>query len=105
MFPPGKRPRPGRSGRSDPSEQDIRTPLAAICASYDPAEHQLPGPLLHGGPAELVGRYGLPHDGGYADACHLCDQARHALRGRFPEALTPDQMYGNGDALTGAGHD
>ena len=76
----------------------FRTPLGDICSSYDPDEHPITGPLLHGGPAELVRRYGLPHAGGYADACHLCDQARHALRRRFPEVLTPDQMYGNGDA-------
>lgn len=30
----------------------------------------------------------------YADACHLCFDARRALVGRFPEILAPDQMYG-----------
>ena len=47
-----------------------------------------------GGPAELVRRYDLPCQGRYCDACHLCDAARRALRTRFPDALTPDQMYG-----------
>jgi MoaA/NifB/PqqE/SkfB family radical SAM enzyme len=75
----------------------FRTTLADICASYDPDEHPITGPLLHGGPAELVRRYGLSHAAGYADACHLCDQARHALLRRFPEILTPGQMYGSVD--------
>jgi hypothetical protein len=74
----------------------FRTPLSEICAHYDPATHPITGPLLHGGPAELVRRYDLPHATGYADACHLCYEARRALRPRFPEILTPDQMYGVG---------
>lgn len=69
-------------------------PLAEICADYDPEAHPIAGPLLAGGPAALVRCYGLPHADGYADACHLCDEARRALRGRFPEVLTPAQMYG-----------
>jgi hypothetical protein len=36
----------------------------------------------------------VSHEESYADACHLCYQARCALRARFPEILTPDQMYG-----------
>jgi len=72
----------------------FRTPLSDICTHYDPAMHPITGPLLQGGPAELVRRYDLPHAAGYADACHLCDEARRALRPRFPEVLTPDQMYG-----------
>jgi hypothetical protein len=72
----------------------FETPLAEICATYDPEAHPIAGPLLAGGPAELVRRYGLPHADGYADACHLCDEARRALRGRFPKVLLPDQMYG-----------
>jgi MoaA/NifB/PqqE/SkfB family radical SAM enzyme len=72
----------------------FHTPLSEICERYDPDAHPITGPLLEGGPAELVRRYGLPHEEGYADACHLCDEARRALRGRFPEILMPDQMYG-----------
>jgi MoaA/NifB/PqqE/SkfB family radical SAM enzyme len=80
----------------------FRTPLAEICASYEPDAHPITGPLLRGGPAELVRCYGLPHAEGYADACHLCDRARHALRPRFPEILTPDQMYGAGEEQASA---
>jgi hypothetical protein len=69
-------------------------PLGEICANYDPGSHPITGPLLDGGPAELVRRYGLSHQPSYADACHLCDEARRALRDRFPNVLLPDQMYG-----------
>jgi hypothetical protein len=72
----------------------FRTSLKEICETYDPDSHPITGPLLAGGPAELVRRYGLSHADGYADACHLCDEARRKLRACFPETLMPDQMYG-----------
>lgn len=72
----------------------FETPLARICAEYDPAVHPVTGPLLDGGPAQLVRRYGLDHASRYADACHLCDVARRELRRRFPKYLAPDQAYG-----------
>lgn len=70
------------------------TPLSEICETYDPNSHPITSPLLEGGPVELVRRYKLAHGERYADACHLCDHARRALRERFPEILMPDQMYG-----------
>jgi hypothetical protein len=69
-------------------------PLAEICDSYAPDYHPIIGPLIEGGPVELVLRYGLDHEPTYADACHACYEARIALRGRFPDKLVPDQMYG-----------
>ena len=72
----------------------FQTPLKEICESYDPDSHPITSPLLEGGPAELVRRYDLPHNEGYADSCHLCYEARKKLRDRFPDVLTPDQMYG-----------
>ena len=72
----------------------LEHPLAEIMASYDPDAHPIVGPLLAGGPAEIVRRYKLAHEDGYADHCHLCYKMRCALRERFPEVLTPDQMYG-----------
>lgn len=72
----------------------FRTPLRTLCETYDPEAHPIACPLLAGGPAELVRRHGLDADGSYADACHLCYQARRLLRTRFPEILAPDQMYG-----------
>ncbi|MDJ0794622.1 MAG: hypothetical protein QNI98_10280, partial [Woeseiaceae bacterium] len=68
--------------------------LAEIMARYHADEHPIVGPLLAGGPAELVRRYDLPLRKGFADHCHLCYESRNALRHRFPEVLTPDQMYG-----------
>lgn len=69
-------------------------PLGEICETYDPDSHPITAPLLDGGPAELLRRYDLPHEERYADACHLCYEARRTLRRRFPEILGPDQMYG-----------
>ncbi|MEK7766411.1 MAG: radical SAM protein [bacterium] len=71
-------------------------PLATLCAGYDPVAHPVVGPLVRGGPAELLRAYGLPPRPRYADACHACYEARLALRARFPEWLGPDQMYGAG---------
>ena len=68
--------------------------LKEICRSYDADGHPITGPLLKGGPAELVKRYGLAHGDAYADACHLCSESCRLLRGQFPEVLLPDQMYG-----------
>lgn len=72
----------------------LERPLIEIMADFRPGEHSIVGPLLDGGPAELVRRYELAHKDGYADHCHLCYESRRALRSRFPDALTPDQMYG-----------
>jgi MoaA/NifB/PqqE/SkfB family radical SAM enzyme len=72
----------------------FHTPLSEICRTYDPDSHPITGPLLEGGPAELIRRCGLPHEESYADACHLCYEARRALRERFADTLAPDQMYG-----------
>jgi MoaA/NifB/PqqE/SkfB family radical SAM enzyme len=72
----------------------FQTSLKEVCQSYDPDSHPITGPLLDGGPAELVKRYGLSHEEAYADACHLCCVSCRDLRGRFPDILLPDQMYG-----------
>ncbi|MFZ5908450.1 MAG: radical SAM protein [Chloroflexota bacterium] len=69
-------------------------PLGQICDGYDADSHPICGPLLSGGPAALVTEYALPHASDYADACHLCYEARTALRERFPDILRPDQVYG-----------
>ena len=68
--------------------------LKQICEEYDADAHPICGVLLDGGPAALVTEYNLPHESSYADACHLCYEARAMLRVRFPELLVPDQMYG-----------
>lgn len=72
----------------------LQRTLAEICAEYDATTHPITGPLVAGGPAELCRRYQLSLGESFADACHLCDAARLALRDRFPDELAPDQMYG-----------
>ncbi len=72
----------------------FQTPLKEICERYDPDLHPIAGPLLRGGPIELVKRFGVPHRETYADACQLCYEVRRDLRDQFPEILMPDQVYG-----------
>ena len=69
--------------------------LTEIMRGFDADNHPIVGPLLAGGPAEIVRKYDLAHEDGYADHCHLCYASRCALRERFPDELTPDQMYGD----------
>ena len=73
----------------------LERPLTEILAAFHPDEHPITGPLLDGGPAEMVRRYELAHEDGYADHCHLCYASRRVLRSQFPDELTPDQMYGD----------
>ena len=72
----------------------LRERLADICANYNPLTHPIAGPILEGGPAKSATRYQVPVETHYADACHLCYEARRMLRPRFPEVLAPDQVYG-----------
>jgi hypothetical protein len=72
----------------------FETSLADIVGSYHPEKHPIVGPILSGGPVELVQKYELPHAEAYADACHLCYLARQSLRTRYPDVLGPDQVYG-----------
>ena len=69
-------------------------PLKEILNDYNYESHPIAGPIVDGGPAQLVNRYDLDPEPGYVDACHLCYSARLALRTRFPAELGPDQMYG-----------
>ena len=72
----------------------FETPLREIMRAYDPDTHPIVGPLLKGGPADLVRDFGLTHRARYADACQLCYEARRSLRRRFWSILGPDQLYG-----------
>jgi hypothetical protein len=69
-------------------------PLSQLFADFDLKRHPICAPLLDGGPAELVRRYGVEHEEGYVDECHLCYSARLRLKERFPDVLSPDQAYG-----------
>lgn len=70
------------------------TPLSELVETYNAQEHPICGPLLRGGPAQLVREYELPLEGAYVDECHLCFLARKALLDRFPGHLGPPQVYG-----------
>jgi MoaA/NifB/PqqE/SkfB family radical SAM enzyme len=68
--------------------------LALVFKNFDPDLHPVCGPILRGGPAELVRTYDVEHEKTYVDECHLCYCTRLKLRAKFPEILAPDQMYG-----------
>jgi MoaA/NifB/PqqE/SkfB family radical SAM enzyme len=69
-------------------------PFAKIIEEYNPYANPILEPLIRGGPVALIEKFNLPHSEVYADACHLCYEARCMLRNKDPEILTPDQMYG-----------
>lgn len=71
-------------------------PFSEIIQSYDAGSHPIIKWLVKGGPVALVKELGLPHEQNYADACHLCYDARVQLRAWFPDVLAPGQMYGEG---------
>jgi hypothetical protein len=70
------------------------TRLKEMFEQFNPHANPICGPILIGGPAELVRKYRLNCEEGYVDECHLCYSARLKLRKMFPEILAPDQMYG-----------
>ncbi len=72
----------------------FHTSLVELCANYDPDDHPIVGPLLGGGPRQLVEQYQLNHPETCADACQLCYLARLQLRLEYPNMLAPDQVYG-----------
>lgn len=72
-------------------------PLTTILEEYDPDTHPIIGPLMRGGPAELVRAHGLTLRGDWIDGCQLCYNARKALRDLFPDELGPGEVYGEMD--------
>jgi MoaA/NifB/PqqE/SkfB family radical SAM enzyme len=76
------------------------TPLDLLFQRFDPSMHPICGPILRGGPAQLVREYAVEHEDGYVDECHLCFSVRLKLRSRFPEILAPDQMYIDSGKIT-----
>ncbi len=70
------------------------TPLHILSKTFNPYEHAICGPILKGGPAELVREYNVEHEEDHVDECHLCYCSRLKLRKKFPDILAPDQMYG-----------
>jgi hypothetical protein len=72
----------------------VEKPLSKIVEEYNPYANPIIEPLIRGGPVALVEKYNLPHKDAYADACHLCYEARLTLRNKYPNVLAPKQMYG-----------
>ncbi|MBN1177325.1 MAG: 4Fe-4S cluster-binding domain-containing protein [Dehalococcoidales bacterium] len=70
------------------------TPMSKLVKNYDAASHPICGPLVKGGPALLAREYKVDHDEEYVDACHFCYLVRLKLLDKFPEYLTPRQVYG-----------
>jgi hypothetical protein len=70
------------------------TPLSTLVNSYDAGSHPICGPLIKGGPALLAKEYQVKHDDKYVDACHFCYLVRLELLDKFPQYLTPRQVYG-----------
>jgi hypothetical protein len=71
-----------------------KTRLPEMMANYRASAHPICGPLVRGGPHALAQEYDVALDGGYVDECHFCFTTRRALLDRFPEQLTPPQVYG-----------
>lgn len=69
-------------------------PLSEMVKDYDATSHPICGPLVRGGPALLAKEYGVEHEDSYVDACHFCYIIRSKLLDRFPQYLTPKQVYG-----------
>jgi hypothetical protein len=69
-------------------------PLSKMVKEYDAGSHPICGPLIRGGPALLAREYRVEHEDKYVDACHFCYSLRLKLLDRFPQYLTPRQVYG-----------
>lgn len=70
------------------------TPLSELIKKYDADSHPICGPLIRGGPAQLVKEHNIEHEDEYVDECHLCYLSRLSLTDKFPKYLTPRQVYG-----------
>lgn len=70
------------------------TPLSSLVTNYCPDDHPVIAPLRQGDPAALARAYHFDPAETYADACHLCYASRSSMIDRFPEYLSPRQVYG-----------
>ena len=69
-------------------------PLSQIINEYDAATHPICGPLSTGGPYKLAQIYDVKLKDDFIDECHFCFTIRRELINRFPEYLSPPQVYG-----------
>ncbi|MEE9572020.1 MAG: radical SAM protein [Candidatus Neomarinimicrobiota bacterium] len=69
-------------------------PLSQIINEYDATAHPICGPLSTSGPSKLAQIYDVKLDDKFIDECHYCYTIRRTLINRFPEYLSPPQVYG-----------
>jgi hypothetical protein len=77
-----------------------RHSVEAILRGFDAVKHPILSELIRSGPlglARLALAEGYPMREHYADKCHLCQEAREALRKKYPDLLQPGQQYGEVD--------
>ncbi len=72
----------------------FETSLSKLLQNYDVENHPICKHLYHGGPAELAKKLSLQHEDEYVDECHFCYLMRLTLLDKYPEYLTPKQVYG-----------
>jgi hypothetical protein len=71
-----------------------QTSLSVIDNTWNASSHPVCDPLVKGGPAQLIREYDIEHEQKYVDACHCCYLVRKSLLDRYPQYLTPLQVYG-----------
>jgi len=72
--------------------QSIKT----LVDSFNAENHPILNTLMHEGPVGLAreaAELGYVLKPSYADKCHLCQEAREALRPKYPKYLVPDVHY------------
>lgn len=68
-------------------------PLSDLMEQFDRGSHPIYGPLAHNGPKGLADEYRIIPMHQYQNACQLCYAVRRLLLSRFPEYLSPPQVY------------
>lgn len=68
--------------------------LTEIISDYNAEKHPICGPLVRGGPAQLVKELNISPNQEYVDECHLCYSIRREIIDQYPEYLAPKQAYG-----------
>ncbi len=69
-------------------------PFSELLKNYDPDSHPICGPLLKGGPFELAKKYNINIEDQSVNSCHFCSKTCKALIEKFPQYITPPQVYG-----------
>ena len=70
--------------------------MANILNSFNAMQDPILSTLINKGPlglARAAGELGYNIKTDYGDKCHLCQEAREALRVKYPEYLAPAQQY------------